>query len=86
LVGASKATQKGGIAVTNRELLEEKINQKGLKKGFLAEKIGVSRATFSALLRNESEFKVSQIRTLCELLGIDDDETMKAIFFAPDGA
>lgn len=62
--------------------LEERIKQSGLKKGYLAERIGVSRTTFSALLSNKSEFKVSQIRTLCELLDIHDDETLRAIFFA----
>lgn len=72
--------------MTNRKLLEDRISQKGLKKGFLAEKLGVSRTTFCALLRNETEFKASQIRTLCELLDIRDDETMKAIFFAHAGA
>ena len=68
--------------MTNRELLEQKIKQKGLKKGFIAEAIGVSRSTFCALLGGKSEFKVSQIRVLCELLDIHDDETVKAIFFA----
>lgn len=66
--------------------LEEKIHQSGLKKGYLAERLGVSRATFSALLNNKSEFRVSQIRTLCEILGIHDDETLRAIFFAQLGA
>jgi transcriptional regulator with XRE-family HTH domain len=72
--------------MTNRKLLEDKIKQKGLKKSYLAEQIGVSRATFCALLQNKSEFRASQIRTLCELLDIKDDETMKAIFFAQSGA
>lgn len=72
--------------MTNTKLLEDKIRQSGLKKGFLAEKLGVSRATFCALLSNNAEFKASQIHTLCELLGIKDDETLRAIFFAPSGA
>lgn len=72
--------------MTNIQLLEDKIRQSGMKKGFLAEKLGVSRTTFSALLRNETEFKASQIRMLCDLLGIKDDETVKAIFFAQNGA
>lgn len=67
--------------MTNTKLLKEKIRQSGLKNGYLAERLGVSRTTFCALLRNESEFKASQIKTLCELLGIKDDETLKAIFF-----
>lgn len=66
--------------------LEKIIQESGLKKGYLAERLGVSRGTFCALLNNKSEFKASQIRTLCELLNIRDDETLKAIFFAPSGA
>lgn len=72
--------------MTNTKLLGDKIKQSGLKKGYLAEKIGVSRTTFYALLRNKSEFKASQIRTLCEVLGVNDDETMKSIFFDEIGA
>lgn len=71
--------------MTNRGLLEEKIKQKGLKKGFLAGAIGVSRTTFCALMGGKSEFKASQIRTLCELLDINADE-ITAIFFDPTGA
>lgn len=66
--------------------LEDMIQQSGLKKGYLAERLGVSRSTFCALLNNKSEFRVSQVRTLCELLGIRDDETLRAIFFAQYGA
>lgn len=72
--------------MTNTRLLEEAIRRAGVKKGFLAERIGVSRATFCALLRNETEFKASQIRVLCEILGIQDPAEMEAIFFAPGGA
>ena len=72
--------------MTNTKLLEEKIRQSGLKKGYLADRLGVSRTTFHTLLRNQSNFKVSQIKTLCDILGITDDETLKAIFFADNGA
>jgi predicted XRE-type DNA-binding protein len=72
--------------MTNRELLEEKIKQTGLKKGFIAEELGVSRSTFCALMRGEAEFRVSQVCTLCRLLGIKDDKTLAAIFFARLGA
>ena len=68
---------------TNIELLEHKIQQSGLKKGFLAEKLGVSRTTMNALLSGKNDFKISQVQTLCELLGIEDVETMHAIFFCP---
>lgn len=72
--------------MTNKKLLEDKIRQSGLKKGFLAQEIGVSRSTFCALLNNKSEFKANQIRKLCDLLDIKDDKTLRAIFFTPDGA
>lgn len=72
--------------MTNTKLLEEAIQRNGVKKGFLAEQLGVSRATFSALLRNETEFRASQIRVLCEILHINDPAEMEAIFFTPGGA
>lgn len=72
--------------MTNRKLIEDAMNRKGLKKGFVADKLGVSRATFWALLSGKTEFKASQIKALCELLDIDDSETIAAIFFAPNGA
>jgi transcriptional regulator with XRE-family HTH domain len=81
-----KQHRKGGNNVTNVKLLEEKIRQSGLKKGYVAERIGVSRGTLCSLLSNKTEFKISQIRALCEVLDIKDDETIKAIFFAPVGA
>lgn len=72
--------------MTNTKLLEKVIRESGVKKGYLADKIGVSRATFTALLRGESEFKASQIRVICDTLGIQDPAKMEAIFFAPSGA
>ena len=72
--------------MTNVKLLEDWIQKSGLKKGYLAKQIGVSRGTFLALITNKKEFKTSQVGTLCKILGIHDDETIKAIFFARNGA
>ena len=71
--------------MTNCKLLEDKIRQKGLKKGYIAEAIGVSRSTFWAQLHGKTEFKASQIRALCECLDITDSE-IEAIFFGRVGA
>jgi transcriptional regulator with XRE-family HTH domain len=68
--------------MTNIKLLEEKIRQSGLKKAFIAEKIGVSPNTFSALLSNRAEFKARQIKDICILLDIKDNAEIRAIFFA----
>jgi DNA-binding Xre family transcriptional regulator len=71
--------------VTNKEMLEKAIRDKGLKKTFLAEKIGLTPAGFYNCLNNRAEFRASQINTLCELLGIEDLQTKEAIFFAGGG-
>ena len=68
--------------MTNVRLLEERIQKSGLKKVYIAEKIGVTPNTLTALLNNKTEFKVSQIRAICQVLGITDDAEIKAIFFA----
>ena len=72
--------------MTNGKLLEEKIQQSGLKKGFIAERIGVTPNTLTALINNNAEFKASQIVAMCQVLNIKDDDEIKAIFFAQVGA
>lgn len=70
--------------MTNTELLEQAIKDSGLKKGFIADKIGLSRTGFNNCIKNEAEFKQSQIAALCRLLGIKKDKR-DAIFFAEIG-
>ena len=72
--------------MTNIDLLEDKIYASGLKKSYIAAKIGVSPSTFSALLSNRAEFKARQIRAICEVLEIRDDAEIRAIFFGDNGA
>lgn len=72
--------------MTNGKLLEEKIQQSGLKKAFIAEKLGITPTTLSALISNRAEFKASQIKTMCQILNIQDDAEIMAIFFAQIGA
>lgn len=71
--------------MTNKEKLEQAIKAKGLKKAFLAEKIGLTRAGFCNCLNNRAEFRASQINILCDLLGITDLAEKEAIFFAEIG-
>lgn len=68
--------------MTNLKLLEEKIKASGLKKAYIADKIGVSASTFSALMNNRAEFKASQISAICKILDIQDNAEIRAIFFA----
>ena len=86
LSGAYKAPRKEANNMTTGKLLEEKIQQSGLKKVFIAEKLGVSTTTLTALINNNAEFKASQIVAMCQILNIQHDDEIKAIFFAQAGA
>lgn len=68
--------------MTNTKLLEFYIKKSGLKKAYIAEKIGLSAVGFRNCMVNRAEFRSSHIRKLCELLGIDDPVTVWAVFFA----
>lgn len=69
--------------MTNKKLLEQYIARSGLKKGYLVERLGMSRQGFRNCLNNRAEFRASHIQILCELLGLDS-ELKEAIFFAPE--
>ena len=71
--------------MTNTELLENKIRDCGLKKGYLAEKCGLSRAGFRNCELNKAEFTTSQVNILCEELGITSLREKETIFFAKSG-
>jgi hypothetical protein len=71
--------------VLNKDLLEQAIRDSGLKKCFVAEKIGLSASGFWNCLNGKAEFRVSQVNALCTLLGITDPDTKNKIFFAESG-
>lgn len=68
--------------MTNTELLEARIKASGKKKGYLAEKCGLSPTGFWNCCHNRAEFKASHIQVLCEELGIKNLTERQAIFFA----
>ena len=72
--------------MTNTELLEQKIYESGKKKGYLAQKCGLSRAGFRNCETNKAEFTTSQVDILCEELLITSLREKEAIFFAKRGA
>lgn len=72
--------------MTDTEKLQEKIDASGKKKGYLAEKVGLSRAGFRNCETNKAEFTARQINILCDELYIEDLEEKESIFFAPVGA
>ena len=69
--------------MTNTELLEKKILESGYKKSYIAKAIGLKSAYgLAKKIKNETEFKASEINSLCELLNISSPEEKEAIFFA----
>ena len=58
----------------NTKLLQQKIKDSGLKMGFIAEKLGRSRQALSDKIQGKTEFLPSEIRVLCELLHLSDDD------------
>lgn len=67
--------------MTNTPLLEKYIERSGYKRAYIAKALGISSYTLAMKINNLSEFRASEIETLCELLNIDVVERME-IFFA----
>lgn len=67
--------------MVNTETLEKKIRDQGIKKVFLAEKLGITSFGLSKKINNINEFKASEIQTLCELLNITSLKEKESIFF-----
>jgi len=68
--------------MTNTELLEQWIEKSGKKKKYLAAKVGLSLAGFRNCCINKAEFTATQIRILCEELGITRLTDKEAVFYA----
>jgi len=68
--------------MTNTIKLRNKIEDSGLKYGYIAKKIGISRFALNKKINNESEFKSSEILIICEILGVESLDEKEAIFFA----
>ena len=68
--------------LTNRKLLERKIAESGKKKGYLAEKCGLSRTGFLNCIKGDALFNTSHIKILCDELNITSLNERESIFFA----
>jgi len=62
------------------DLLDESINQSGLKVGFIVDKLGISRQAFDRKRKGEIAFRQSEVYVLCDLLKLDASKG-KEIFF-----
>lgn len=68
--------------MTNTDLLKEAITKSGLKMGFIASFVGVSRQVLWKKINNISPFNQYEIDKMCEVLNITSLKRKEAIFFA----
>lgn len=68
--------------MTDIQLLKQLIKDSGLKKSFIAAKLGMSLTGFHKYLIGQVEFRASQIRAMCDLLHIEDPALAEAVFYA----
>ena len=69
-------------AMTNWELLERKINESGLRRAFIYEKVGISRSGWNHKKKTKGNFSTTQITALCDVLRIKKLSEKEEIFFA----
>ena len=68
--------------MTNTALLEKKIADSGLKKGFIAKELGMATHSLANKITGRTEFVASEIKDLCVVLNITDLKEKNNIFFA----
>lgn len=66
--------------MVNTMLLKGKIVANGLTQRVLAEKMKISENNLSAKITGKSEFDLSQVMMLCEILNINDPDEKCKIF------
>ncbi len=58
--------------MTNSKLLNDAIEQSGLKRDWIAKQLGITRASLFSKIKNECEFKASEVSKLSRILSLDD--------------
>lgn len=66
----------------NQQYLEDEIKKSGLKKEYLARKLGITRQSFSMKCKDPSSFTAAQVSILCNELKITQFKKKDKIFFA----
>jgi hypothetical protein len=68
--------------VTDTKELLKIIDESGLRKGYIAQKLGLTTYGFQKKVENKSQFKAGEIKMLCDILNITSLELKDRIFFA----
>lgn len=68
--------------MTNTDALNKRIADSGLKRNFIADQLGISRYAFYLKTNGKNDFTTSEVKALCNVLGITRLTEKEAIFFA----
>ena len=68
--------------MTNSELLKKIIDESGLKIGFIADYVGISRQLLWKKINNLTPFNQYEIDKMCDVLRITSLRQKESIFFA----
>lgn len=67
--------------MTNTEMLKDIIDKSGLKVGFIADYVGISRQSLWNKINNQSPFNQYEIDKMCDVLKITSLKQKESIFF-----
>lgn len=84
IVDKMSTQNMGGVKVTDTKELQRIIEESGLKKNFIAAKLGLTLYGLQKKVENRSQFKAEEIKILCEVLSITSLREKERIFFACD--
>lgn len=70
--------------MTNTKMLKDIIDKSGLKLGFIAEHVGISRQSLWNKVHNRTTFNQYEIGKLCKILKITSLKMKEQIFFGEE--
>lgn len=68
--------------MTNSEMLKKIIDESGLKIGFIADYVGISRQLLWKKINNLTPFNQYEIDKMCDVLRITSLRQKESVFFA----
>lgn len=81
-MNVDKMTTERSIEMTNTDKLVQIIEESGLKKGFIASKLGLTTYGLQKKIENKTQFKAEEIKKMCIILNISSLKEKEEIFFA----
>ena len=68
--------------MVNTKVLNQRIAESGLKRNYIADQLGISRYAFYLKTNGKNDFTTSEVKVLCNVLGITRLTEKEDIFFA----